>query len=166
MKRLSRSSQSGIVLVEALVAALLFIIGVLGLVGALSQSVAYEADAEFRNQATKVASEMMNTIWLNVDRTTAVTTAASLASFAHLTATDGNCSFSGTASGNTLVTDWAHNLVDGVAGDATARLPGATYAMQQIAVNTGNNNEVTIRLCWQSSKDMAPRQYVLRAYVN
>jgi type IV pilus assembly protein PilV len=166
MTHAPRSAQGGIVLVEALVAALLFIVGVLGMVGALSQSVAYEADAEFRNQATKVASEMMNTIWLSVDRTTATTASTTLAAFSHQASTDGNCAFSGAVSGNSLVTDWTHKIVDGVAGDVTARLPGATEAMQQIVVDTANNNEVTIRLCWQSPKDPAPRQYVLRAYVN
>jgi type IV pilus assembly protein PilV len=166
MTKTVRSTQSGIALVEALVAVLLFVIGVLGMVGALSQSLVYEADAEFRNQATKVASEMMNTIWLNVDRTSDAATIASLTSFVNLPTTDSNCSFSGNASTNALVTAWAHDIVDGVAGDVTARLPGATYAMQQILVDTAKSNEVTIRLCWQSTKDLVPRQYVLRAYVN
>jgi type IV pilus assembly protein PilV len=161
-----RSKQGGVALVEALVAVLLFVIGVLGMVGALSQSLAYEADTEFRNQATKVASEMMNTIWLNVDRTSDATTIASLNTFINLPTTDSNCSFSGNASTNALVTAWTHDIVDGVAGDVTARLPGATYGMQQILVDSTKTNEVTIRLCWQSTKDLAPRQYVLRAYVN
>ena len=153
-------------MVEALVAALLFIIGVLGMVGALSQSVSFEADAEFRNEATKAASEMMNTIWLNVDRTTPLTASSSLATFVHQPTSTGTCNFTGAVSGNALVTTWAGRLVNGVVDDVTARLPGASAEMQQITVNAANSNEVTIRLCWQSNTDVVPRQYVLRAYVN
>ena len=153
-------------LVEALVAVFLFMVGVLGLAGAWSQSLSYEADTEFRSQATKLAAEMMNTIWLNIDRTSVATVNASLLSFAHQQTTDAHCIFSGTASTNALLTDWVSKMTDGEAGNVTARLPGANAAMQQIAVDTANNNQVTITLCWQPSTAAVPRKYVLRNYIN
>ena len=165
MRRVA-SRQGGMVLVEALVAVLLFMVGMLGLAGAWSQSIGYEADTEYRGQATKLAAAMANTIWLNVDRSSPAAAAASLQSFAHLQTSNGNCNFSGTPSANALVTAWAGKITDGQEGDVTARLPGATAAMQQIVVNPANANQVTIALCWQSSTDAVPRQYVLRTYIN
>jgi type IV pilus assembly protein PilV len=166
MARSSRKSQTGIDLIEALVATLLLVLGVLGLVGALGQTISNEADVEYRSQAAKLAAQMMNTIWLNVDRSNDAAVVTSLESFSHLASTDAPCSFSGTASSNALVTDWATRMTDGQDNDVTARLPGATASMQQIVVLPANNNQVTIILCWQASKDVVARQYVLRAFIN
>jgi type IV pilus assembly protein PilV len=166
MARSSRTAQSGVALIEALVAALLLVLGVLGLVGALGQTVSNEADVEYRSQATRLAAQMMSTIWLNVDRSSDAAAAASLQSFSHLASTDAPCRFSGTASSNALVSDWIAKMTDGQDNDVTARLPGATDSMQQIVVLPANNNQVTIILCWQASKDVVARQYVLRAFIN
>ncbi|WP_237219049.1 hypothetical protein [Rhodoferax aquaticus] len=107
------------------------------------------------------AESMLNTMWLNVDRTTPAATALSLQNFAHLTGTEQACNFAGAASSNNLVTAWVSDVTSGA-----GKLPGSTPAMQQILVDTTANNQVTITLCWQSSGDAAPRQYVLRSYVN
>ena len=163
----NRKKQSGIALVEALVAGLLFIVGVLGLLGALGQTMTIEADSEFRNQAAKLASKMMNTIWLGVNRAGGdVGVQVSLAGFVHQPTTVGYCNFSGSASANADVAGWIQTMTDGQLNDITARLPGASSSMQQILVDTATNNQVTITLCWQSSKDASPRKYVLRSYVN
>ena len=87
----------------------------------------------------------MNTIWLNVDRTSAVNLQNSLAAFAHQSA-GGNCNFTGAASGNALVTGWVSTVRAAGSG-----LPGSTSAMQQVTVNTapGGFNRVTVTVCWQ-----------------
>jgi type IV pilus assembly protein PilV len=161
------SAQRGATLIEALVAALLFLIGVLGLIGVTGQVITNQSDVQFRSQAAKFASEMMNTIWLNVDRTTAASTVASLQGFSHLPTTGGpsNCTFSGTPSTSALVSTWVANIT---AGGALVQLPGADATMQQIWVDPDptQNNHVTITLCWQASRDVAPHKYVLSSYVN
>jgi type IV pilus assembly protein PilV len=164
--------QQGIVLIEVLVAALLFMLGVLGLIGVAAKTVSSQSDMEYRTQAASLISQMMDTIWLNVDRTSATSVVTSLTAFQHRPVLTGTCDFTGADSGLAAVTDWVAKVQDGaivppatVANPAT-RMPGATTAMQQIQFNAANNNEVTIRLCWQSSKDAAPRQHVMRAYIN
>jgi Tfp pilus assembly protein PilV len=149
-------------MIEALVAAMLFVLGILGLVGAMSQTVSNQTDVEIRNQASTLAQDMMNTVWLNLDRTTAATAAASLQAFSHQpTGTD--CGFSGDASANARVSSWVTNITT---GSGLSGLPGATTAMQQILVDTTNNNQVKITLCWQASRDVAPRKYELVSFVN
>lgn len=166
MMQTTTHSQRGSAMIEALVAVLLFMLGVVGLVGAMGQVVGNQADVQFRGEATKHASEMMNTIWLNVDRTTPATTVASLQGFTHRPVTaDANqpCNFGGADSGNALVTAWVDQITNGT---GAARMPGSTPAMQQIAFDPATNNQVTITLCWQSSGDVVPRRYVLRSFIN
>ena len=164
--------QKGIVLIEALVAALIFILGVLGLIGVAAKTVSSQSDMAYRTQAASLISQMMDTIWLNVDRATPATVITSLTAFRHRPVVTATCNFTGTDSSLTSVTDWATKVQDGaiVAGATVAnpatRMPGATAVMQQIQFNAANNNEVTIRLCWQSSTDPIPRQHVMRAYIN
>jgi hypothetical protein len=38
--------------------------------------------------------------------------------------------------------------------------------MQQVEIDTGVNNRVTITLCWRAPNDTAPRRHTLVAYVN
>lgn len=163
--------QKGIVLIEALVAALLFMLGVLGLMGVAAKTVTSQSDIEYRTQAASLISQMMDTIWLNVDRTSAASTVTSLTALQHQP--DGaDCEFTGTASTDAAVTAWVGKVKDGAivppatTANAATRMPGATAAMQQIQFTAANNNEVTIRLCWQSSADAVPRQHVMRAYIN
>jgi type IV pilus assembly protein PilV len=164
--------QQGIVLIEALVAGLLFMIGLLGLVGVAARNISTQSDIEYRTQVTSLVSQMMDTIWLSVDRTSADTVISSLTAFQHRPVVKANCDFSGSASGLAVVTDWVAKVQDGaiippaaVANPAT-RIPGTTAAMQQIQFDATNNNEVTIRLCWQASTDVVPRQHVMRAYIH
>ncbi len=165
MSPLTFSTQRGATLIEALVAALLFVFGVLGLIGVMGQVINNQSDVQIRSQAAKLASEMMNTIWLNVDRTTAASTTASLQSFAHLPTTGGssNCTFSGAASDSSLVSTWVTNITS---GGGLLQLPGADATMQQIAVDPATNNQVTITLCWKASRDLDTHKYILRSYVN
>ena len=166
-----KQQQQGIVLIEALVAALLFMLGVLGLIGVAAKTVTSQSDIEYRTQAAALISQMMDTIWISANRTSAATLATSLTALQHLP--DGaNCEFTGTASTDPAVTAWVGKVKDGAivppatVANAATRMPGATAAMQQIQFNAANNNEVTIRLCWQSSADAVPRQHVMRAYIN
>jgi type IV pilus assembly protein PilV len=165
MANSSRRSELGATLIEALVAALLFVLGIVGLMGTMGVVIGNQADVQFRSEASRLAQTMLNNVWLNVDRTSAATTVASLQAFSHLPTSNPNqaCNFSGTASTNALVTAWVDSMTS---ASGSAKLPGATNTMQQIVVDTATNNQVTITLCWQSSGDAVPRQYVLRSFIN
>ncbi len=156
--------QQGIVLIEALVAALLFMLGVLGLMGVAAKTVTSQSDIEYRTQAASLISQMMDTIWISVNRTSPAAVVTSLTALQHQPDEAAYCKFTGTASTDPAVTPWLDKVNNGA--NAATRMPGVTTAMQQIQFNAANNNEVTIRLCWQSSADAVPRQHVMRAYIN
>lgn len=157
-------SQRGVFLLEALVGIFIFSIGILAMIALQTTSIAIQSDAQYRIEAANLADRMLGDMALNVNRTNAATLQTSLATFAHQPTTAGNCNYSGSASGNALVTAW----VNDIRSTARSRLPGSSVAMQQIIVNTtpGNFNQVTINICWQSPADAVPRRHSLVSYVN
>lgn len=163
--------EGGIVLIEVMVAALLFVVGLLGLLRSAGVTAATQSDVQLRTEASQHVSSIIDTISLNVDRTSEETLATSLALFSHRPAGN-NCDFSGDESTQPLITTWVARITQGAivppanAADPTTRLPGSTAAMQQIVVNAANSNEVTVRLCWRSSNDAVARQHVMRAFIN
>lgn len=63
--------QSGMVLIEALLAVLIFSLGILALVGLQATSVKQSADAKYRSEAALLVNEIIGQMWVS-DRTTAV----------------------------------------------------------------------------------------------
>jgi type IV pilus assembly protein PilV len=163
MNMKSLSSQRGMMLIEALMAVLIFSLGILGLVGVNALGVASQSDAQYRTDANKFATQVINRMWLSVNRATSATIASSLGAFKHQEHTNGTCSFSGDASADDLVTNWLAEVTAAGSG-----LPGATAAMQQIQVaNTAAGmNEVTVTLCWKASGDLVPRRHVMKSLIN
>lgn len=160
-------------LVEVLVAIVLVAIGLLGVVAMAARATVTLTDSEFRTLATERAAEMMQLIWVGVDRTDANSVASSLADFVHQPDGD-DCKFSGAQSGNASVSAWVDKIIDGAksgtttgaAANASTRLPGATGAMQQITYNPAASNLITITICWQGPNDSVPRQQMLSSYIN
>jgi hypothetical protein len=124
------------------------------------------ADAQYRIEAVNAANQLLAQMWVNVDRSNAASISASLLAFDHQsTGAAATCAFSGAPATNPAVLAWANHLN---AGGPSGRplLPGSTAAMQQIEVDTGVNNRVTITVCWMAPGDTAPRRHTLVAYVN
>ena len=173
-----RRPQQGMMLIEALIAILIFSIGVLGMIGMGSVAIASQSDAQYRTEAANYANEMASTIALAVARGTyntathSFTRDATLDTFSHQEVDGGYCSFAGAKSTNPLVTDWVSRISGG--GGPALSLPGATDISQQIVVSTvpGGYNQVTISICWwpPSSKNSAIAQvqsrYTLVTYIN
>lgn len=67
----TRHPQSGVILLEALVAILIFSIGILALVGMQATAVKYSTDARYRSEAAALANELIAEMWVS-DRSTAV----------------------------------------------------------------------------------------------
>jgi type IV pilus assembly protein PilV len=158
--------QSGIALLEALIGILLFSLGILAMVAMQAASVNAVADAQYRIEAVNATNELLAQMWTAVNRTDVTTVQNSLLAFEHQTS--GNpeeCNFSGTAATNPGVTGWLTHLNTGGVGGGPL-LPGATPAMQQVAVDTGVSNRVTITLCWQAPNDTTPRRHTVVAYIN
>lgn len=160
--RLAHPRQEGVFLIEALLGILIFSLGILALIGMQATAISAQTDARYRTEASALAEKMINTIWVNVDRTSATSIQTSLAVFAHQTG-GSNCNFSGTASGSALVTAWLAEV-----SSTTSGLPGTSTAMQQITVNTsgGGYNQVNITICWQAPKATTTSKHVVSTYVN
>ena len=154
------SRQHGVVLIEALVAILIFSLGILGLVALGGQAVGAQSDAQYRTEASGLADAIAGEIAVSVDRRlNGVNIAGSLPAFSHRAA-GGNCVFNGVDTTNVAV----QALVD-----RAAALPGATPDQQQITVQNaaGSFNRVEITLCWRTANDNgAWRRHTYVTYVN
>jgi type IV pilus modification protein PilV len=153
--------QRGVFLLEALIAILIFSLGILGMVALSAASLAAQGDSRYRNEAAQLAAQMSAAINLGIDRTTPATIATSLANFVHHP--DGsNCAFTGTASSEASVAAWILKLK----ADGTG-LPGADDTNQQITVeDAGGYNRVAITVCWKAPKETGSHSYTLVSYIN
>jgi type IV pilus assembly protein PilV len=157
--------------IEALVAILIFSLGILGLVAMGSTAIGAQSDARFRTDAAALADEIANQMAVKAARDTNPIVAGpdlvlqgSLLTFAHLdTGVPGpaGCAFGGTPSANPVVQQWVTDVLTG-----PRRLPGATATSQQIVVTTANFNRVDITVCWQTPNDQAARRHTLVTYIN
>lgn len=160
----SRPSQGGFFLIEAMVAILIFALGILGLVAMGGTAVSSQSDAQYRTDASSLADAIAGQMALSLNRAgatpaiKAANKAASLAAFAH-NPVGANCAFAGgpTATAPILA----------LLNQAQTRLPGATAAYQQIVVDGANSfNRVEITLCWKTAGDNVPRRHTVVTYVN
>jgi type IV pilus assembly protein PilV len=162
--------QRGFFLIEAMVAILIFALGILGLVAMGGTAVSAQSDAQYRTEASGLADAIAGQIALGVVRTDEVSKATSLANFAHLaspppTTVPAPCSFTGTAL--TSASSVYPFLQRAANAASSPGLPGATAANQQIFIdNAGTFNRVVITLCWKTSSDSAWRRHTLVTYVN
>lgn len=160
-----RAPQRGFFLIEAMVAILIFALGILGLVAMGGTAVSSQSDAQYRTDASSLADAIAGQIALSIDRTGAdeITRAAnktaSLAPFAHNPGGADCGAFAGGATGPGPVLDLVNR--------AQSILPGATAAYQQIVIGgAGSFNRVKITLCWKTASDAAPRRHTVVTYVN
>ncbi len=155
MHSASRGSQRGSMLLEGLIAMLLFSVGILALMGLQAVALSTTADAKYRAEAAFLANQIIGQMFVD--------NPATLAGYAHNATTGaGNCQFSGAASGNANVTAWLGNAT--TSGTVTGSLPGATSALQQITV--GANNLVTVTVCWKGPQETTPHKHVAVTQIN
>lgn len=148
------ASQRGSMLLEGLIAIMLFSMGILALAGLQANAVKNTVDAKYRTEAAFLANQIIGQMW--------VEDPANLASFAHNPTTNaGTCSFGGGVSGNAKVTAWLGDAL--TLGTVAGNLPGATAAKQQIKVDAGN--QITVTICWQSPREATAHNYVAVAQV-
>ncbi|CAN5804434.1 hypothetical protein BH11PSE13_BH11PSE13_15810 [soil metagenome] len=158
-------------LIEALVAILLFAVGILGMVGMSALATAAQSDAQYRTLAASLASRIAQEAWVGVDRYTgadvlarAASLKTSLLTFQH-NPNGADCAFTGNPGTNPAVVAWA---TDATTVGSEWRLPGATASMQQVVIDTdpAGYNRMTVTVCWKLPSNPAPRQHVLVTYVN
>ena len=162
--------QRGVMIIEALIGILIFMIGILALIAMQATAIRATQDARYRTEAVNFANDLLNKIVVNVDRTTPATLQTSLNTFQHQPTTGAHCSYSGAVSANPLLLDW-EELVTGTSGLTPLPrkpLPGADATMVQVLVDTsaGAYNTVTITLCWRAPDDQVARKHVLVSYIS
>lgn len=59
-------SQSGVMLIEALIGILIFSIGILALIGMQATAVRNTADARYRSEASFLATEVIGRMWIDI----------------------------------------------------------------------------------------------------
>ncbi|MFZ5512003.1 MAG: type IV pilus modification PilV family protein [Pseudomonadota bacterium] len=145
--------QAGAVLLEALVAILVFSFGVLAIVGLQASSIKSSSDAKYRADAAFLANQILGMMWADAR--------ANLSSYAHRSS-GANCNFNG-GSGNANVISWLGTAAD--PGTVVGSLPGATTDNQQITVDAATGL-VTVTICWRMPQSPAPHSYTTTARIN
>jgi type IV pilus modification protein PilV len=163
--RTPRRSQSGFFLIEALVAILIFSLGILGMVAIGGTAMGAQTDARYRSDAAALADEMASAIVMNVARNSAAAFTASLLTFQHRPG-GANCNFNGANSAEPNTVAWLARV--GNQGVNLPGLPNAAVGNQQILIDTSVTgfNRVEITVCWQAPNDQAMRQHKLVTYIN
>lgn len=176
MKQLISSprQQAGVMLIEALIAILIFSIGILGIIGLQGSAVTASVDARSRSEAALLANDLIGRMWAG-DRTLA-TLQANYAS-ANASAADACKVASGT--NGAVYEQWAWIGTGETAGTKTApaqgtvlrTLPGATAHPPTVKVAAGSaatavpSTEVTITICWQAPGEDSLHKYVAMAHI-
>ncbi len=170
---IKRTYQSGVMLLEALIGILIFSIGILALVAMQAAAVSSVADAQYRVEAVNLSNQVLSQIWTTVDRSSSAAFNASLLTFDHRSAgSPDTCDFQGADSTAAGVISW-YNMIQTGKGDGSGTKPllpgGANPNYQQIQVDTGSNNRITVTICWlppNAPPGSAPNRHTTVAYIN
>lgn len=125
MLRTRRTSQGGFSLIEALIAIVIFSIGVLALVALQVTSVRQASNAKYRSDAALFANQLIGEMWVS-DRTT----------------TTLQTNFN---TGGALYTQWANTV--------QAQLPGAAASAPTVVVAA--DGQVTVNVFWKAPNEEA-----------
>ena len=139
--------QRGSILLEGLIAILIFSVGILAIVGLQATAIKNSADAKYRGDASYLANQIIGQMW--ADR-------SNLATYANFAGTGNTCYPTGSASANSYVVSWL--------AEVGSAIPSTGTIKQQILI--GANNLVTVTVCWQSPKDNVLHNFVAVAQIN
>jgi type IV pilus assembly protein PilV len=157
MKANLKTTQSGSVLLEALIAVLIFSFGVLGLVGLQAAMIAGAADAKYRTEAGFFVNRLLGEM-AAADRSST----SALATF---------------ATGGVSYTAWYADIKNANAANGLLGLPGAAANPATVAIAAGplNNSglptsyDITVSVFWKSPKQAAseaPHQHIVSASIS
>ena len=123
--------QSGFLLIEGLIAILIFSFGILALIGLQAVVIKETGEAKFRMEAVQFTNQLIGQMWAE-DKTTLATNFAS-------------------PDGQRFIA-WRNEVV------AAGSLPGASSTPPTVVF--GANNQVTISVFWQQPETTTAHQYV------
>lgn len=137
----SLKKQSGMMLLEGLIAILVFSLGILALVGMQAVAVKQVTDAKYRSDASLLASQLLGTMWVS-DRLPANLRA----------------NFDTTNGTSAALTSWQTAVATALPG---VTLPGITPAVNPptvdvTAIGGVNDGTVTVTIFWLAPGDPSP----------
>ena len=115
--------QAGVMLLEALLAILIFSIGILAIVGMQATAIQDLGEAKYRSDAAFLANQLVADMWSNSNK---------LADY----------DYPGSGAAPAILSDWMTSV--------NARLPGSTTFPPIIDVN---GNTITVTMRWQQARD-------------
>jgi type IV pilus assembly protein PilV len=145
-------SQAGSVLLEALIAILIFSIGILALIGMQATAINSVADAKYRSTAGFLANQMVGTIWANRQSAVFPNISGVMVAFPDPSFACNVCT--STTGGNAYTQAWASSVA--------ANLPAGTA----IITNPAGSNTVTVSISWQPPKDTVAHRHVVSAFID
>lgn len=148
----SEKPQSGYMLLESLLAVLVFSIGVLGVISLYAVSVKNAGGAKYRTDASFLANELIGQMWVANRATTALQT-----DFQGGNGTDG-----------TRYTAWLAHVQALLPGVSSSVVPPTVPRVAVADTSSGNSRRstVTITILWQLPGEATPHQYATVASIN
>ena len=136
----TRSSvgQRGATLLEALIAILMFSIGILALVGMQALAIKHMSDAKYRSDASFFANEIIGQMWVN---------RASLGTYA----------YAGAGAPPAAINSWVTSIQNA--------LPGVTAAANRPIITVAGTT-VTVTVRWQLPGGSDVHRHITMAYIN
>jgi type IV pilus assembly protein PilV len=145
---LNGRKQRGVMVLEALIAILIFSLGILALMALQATAIRLSGDAKYRTDAAFLADKMIAQMWLDDP--------ANLSGYAHMSSSGTTPCNPGGTNGNTAVMNWLTN-------DVSTSLPGVVATKQRISILAGNIVEVS--LCWKMPSETVEHNYITRSLI-
>lgn len=140
----TRNTQSGSVMIEVLIAFLLFSVGVIGLIGLQAASFTDVAQSKYRMDASFLANQIISSMWVDgADQVPGYALAGGVV--------------------NAKTAAWVTQVANTLPG---AAINPPTIAIKDVTNDTGARYEVTVTVSWIPPKDTVPHRYVGSAYIN
>ncbi|MHB1299820.1 MAG: type IV pilus modification protein PilV [Burkholderiales bacterium] len=142
-----KAKQKGVMLLEAMIALLIFAMGVLAVIGMQAKSIGQTMDARYRVDAAFLANQILAQMW--ADR-------ANLASYACNPCTSGSI--------YPPLQAWVKQIQNTTS--QSAYLPGVTDSANQPVIVINSGNQVTVTLNWKSPQGGGIHNYTTMAQIN
>ena len=143
-----QSKQQGIAILEALIAMLIFSMGILALVGMQATTINNVADAKYRSTAGFFADQIVGTIWATHQINTLAAASGVIAYSPDMSFACSPCS----TGGNAYTAAWWTQL--------NAALPGATASIAIVPP------QVTVTINWTPPNATTPHNQTVYTYIN
>jgi type IV pilus assembly protein PilV len=160
-----RKQQSGVMLLEVLIAILIFSVGVLGIVGMQASALSASRDANYRADAALLANELAGQVFSGDRSSGAALQTAFQGSAGFVSAKDlddpDRCRTDNPVTDGSMYCLWFNNRV-------LNALPGAATFPPQVVVvpgAVGTASEVRITVRWKAPNDLLNRQYIVTVSV-